>query len=640
MHLLKKCNSCGNTYPNNLSFCLNDGTPLVEVDTLIGRVLDGRYRLDSLIGEGGMGDVYRATHVHIDTEFAVKLLKPEFVANQTAIKRFRLEAKAAGRINHPNAIKVTDFGVTPENIVYLVMEVINGYSLRSLMGSVGGLDYIRTVNIVRQICGAVDAAHRSGVIHRDIKPDNILIEIVNQTERVKVLDFGIAKLRETKADAYLTQAGTIIGTPQYMSPEQCQGKQIDTSSDIYSIGIILYEMLTGHVPFDADSTMQVVYKQLHDPPPPIDEVAPHLPEALVQVVMRALEKDPANRQSSAIELSEELKDAVESSGEAGSLSMTDPLVPRPVAAGVRTPSQSAIAPSTDESGRITSAEKKTPTAPGQTAVETVAKEPGSGKTGRLPLFVLGGVILIAVIAGIIYFSMPPKTTAPPSQPRSLPEGMVLIEGGEFVMGRNDGATDEGPAHEVEIKSFLIDVREVTNQDYKKFVDATGHAAPRHWRTNGSYAPDEALFPVTYVTWNDAQAYAEWAGKRLPTEAEWEYVARGGSKGFIYPWGNQWQAGYANVDKKNRVRPAPVRSHEKDVSPFGVYDMAGNASEWVQDFYSERYGASPDRRLRVYRGGNFLDAPDKSTSTFRWSDFPGDIPEDQILRVGFRCAKDI
>lgn len=640
MHLLKKCNSCGNTYPNNLSFCLNDGTPLVEVDTLIGRVLDGRYRLDSLIGEGGMGDVYRATHVHIDTEFAVKLLKPEFVANQTAIKRFRLEAKAAGRINHPNAIKVTDFGVTPENIVYLVMEVINGYSLRSLMGSVGGLDYIRTVNIVRQICGAVDAAHRSGVIHRDIKPDNILIEIVNNTERVKVLDFGIAKLRETKADAYLTQAGTIIGTPQYMSPEQCQGKQIDTSSDIYSIGIILYEMLTGHVPFDADSTMQVVYKQLHEPPPPINEVAPHLPEALVHVVMRALEKDPANRQSSAIELSEELKDAVETSGEAGSLSMTDPLVPRPVAAGVRTPSQSAIAPATDESGRVTSAEKKTPTAPGQSVVETDAKDTGSGKSGRLPLFVLTGLILIAVTAGIIYFNIPPKTTAPPSQPRSLPEGMVMIEGGKFVMGRNDGATDEGPAHEVEITSFLIDVQEVTNQDYKKFIDATGHAAPRHWRTNGSYAPDEAIFPVTYVTWNDAQAYAEWAGKRLPTEAEWEYVARGGSKGFIYPWGNQWQAGYANVDNKNRARPAPVRSHEKDVSPFGVYDLAGNASEWVQDFYSARYGESPDRRLRVYRGGNFLDAPDKSTSTFRWSDFPGDIPEDQILRVGFRCAKDI
>lgn len=130
MHEIKKCNSCGNTYPSNLSFCLNDGSPLVQVDSIIGSVLDGRYRLDSLIGVGGMGDVYRATHIHIDTEFAVKLLKPEFVADQTAIKRFRLEAKAAGRIQHPNAVRVSDFGVTPEKIVYLVMELVQGVSLR------------------------------------------------------------------------------------------------------------------------------------------------------------------------------------------------------------------------------------------------------------------------------------------------------------------------------------------------------------------------------------------------------------------------------------------------------------------------------------------------------------------------------
>ncbi|MGH9845884.1 MAG: serine/threonine-protein kinase [Blastocatellia bacterium] len=217
---------------------------------MIGTILDGRYRLESLIGEGGMGDVYRATHVHLDTEFAVKLLKPEFVANQTAIKRFRLEAKAAGRIHHPNAVRVTDFGVTPERIVFLVMELVQGESLRGIMRNEGQIDYLRTINIVRQVCGAVDAAHRAGIIHRDLKPDNILIEAVNNIERVKVLDFGIAKLREAKTDSFLTQAGTIIGTPQYMSPEQCQGKSLDPRSDIYSIGILLYEMLSGEVPFD------------------------------------------------------------------------------------------------------------------------------------------------------------------------------------------------------------------------------------------------------------------------------------------------------------------------------------------------------------------------------------------------------
>src|SRR5262249_44901704 len=343
MYELKKCNSCGNTYPSNLSFCLNDGSPVVQIDTLIGTVLDGRYRLDSLIGEGGMGDVYRATHVRLDTEFAVKLLKPEFVANQTAIKRFGLEAKAAGRIHHPNAIRVTDFGVTPERIVYLVMELVNGDSLRRLMREEGKLDYIRTVNIVRQICGAVEVAHRSGVIHRDLKPDNIIIEHVHNTERVKVLDFGIAKLKETKPSGFLTQAGTIIGTPQYMSPEQCQSKELDPSSDIYSIGIILYEMLAGEVPFDGGSTLEVVFMQLHDSPRHIRELAPNVPDSLAEVVMRTLQKEPGRRQSSAMQLSDELKQAVEMTGETTSLSVTDPLVLKPLSvAGLRIPDLEAI----------------------------------------------------------------------------------------------------------------------------------------------------------------------------------------------------------------------------------------------------------------------------------------------------------
>src|SRR5262245_13570268 len=361
MHEIKKCNTCGNTYPSTLSFCLNDGSPLVQVDTMIGTVLDGRYRLDKLIGEGGMGDVYRATHVHIDTEFAVKLVKPEFVANQTAIKRFRREANAAGRIHHPNAVRVTDFGVTPERIVYLVMELVQGHSLRSLMRNEKKLDYIRAVRIVLQICGALEAAHRGGVIHRDLKPDNILIEKVHDTERVKVLDFGIAKLKETKTDAFLTQAGTIIGTPQYMSPEQCQGKPLDPASDIYSIGILLYEMLSGTVPFDGESILQVVYDQLHAPPRPLREISPDTPAPLAQVVMRALEKEPADRQSSATQLSDELKQAVEMAGEGGSLPATNPLVFRPIdSTSIRRPSIESSPTAEDRQNQTPSLNEKQP----------------------------------------------------------------------------------------------------------------------------------------------------------------------------------------------------------------------------------------------------------------------------------------
>jgi serine/threonine-protein kinase len=676
MREIKKCNSCGNTYPENLSFCLNDGSPLVLVETMIGTVLDGRYRLDKLIGEGGMGEVYRATHIHIDTEFAVKLLRPEFVANQTAIKRFQLEAKAAGRIHHPNAVRVTDFGVTPERIVYLVMELARGKSLRSLLRSEKKFDYLRAVNIVRQICGAVDAAHRSGVIHRDLKPDNILIEKVQDVERVKVLDFGIAKLRETKTDAFLTQAGTIIGTPQYMSPEQCQGKPLDPTSDIYSIGILLYEMLTGDVPFDGESLIQVVYEQLHTPPRPLSEMAPDAPPTIAQVVMRALEKEPHNRQSSAIQLSDELKAAVEAVGEGGSLAMTSPFGISPLkSAEMRTPIEELPTleeeqgdappsltaerpPSSDretsvlprrrsetdgpstkgEARRSTSPDRKAPVVQESVDLELETKAATPRRKSQTPLIAVAAIALVALAGIIAYFSLKPSQNVSEPKTPTPPEGMAFIAGGKFMMGRNDGEPDEGPAHEVEIKPFLLDTQEVTNQDYKKFVDAIGRAAPKHWKFNGSYVPDEARYPVTHVTWEDATAYAKWANKRLPTEAEWEYAARGGDKGYLYPWGNQWQPGYANVDRKGQAKPAPARSFEKDVSPFGIYDMAGNVSEWVQDFYSERYGANPDQRLRVYRGGNFLDAP--ATNTYRWSDYPTEIPDDQILRVGFRCAKDI
>lgn len=675
MHEIKKCSSCGKTYPSNLSFCLNDGSPLVPVDSMIGTVLDGRYRLDSLIGVGGMGDVYRATHIHIDTEFAVKLLKPEFVADQTAIKRFQLEAKAAGRIQHPNAVRVTDFGVTPEKIVYLVMELVQGQSLRDLIRSEKRLETLRAVNIVRQVCGAVEAAHRSGVIHRDLKPDNIIIEPHQILERVKVLDFGIAKLREAKSDSFLTQAGTIIGTPQYMSPEQCQGLSLDPRSDIYSIGILLYEILTGTVPFDGESTLQVVYNQLHVIPRSIKELSPDIPEPLAKVIMRALEKEPNDRQSSAIELSEELKQAVKKEAEEASYSMAEPyLVPpltphggppsgkhsledheikfpslgaknQPLAERSTTAlpppkSQSEAETRIREQRRPTNPDRQVPTLEKRPTRETGAGEGEFQQKSKLPLLAGAALVLIVLIAAGIYFTRkdepvvttPPKTISPPA-------GMALIQGGKFMMGRDDGSSDEGPVHEVELKSFFLDQQEVTNQEYKKFVDATGRPAPRNWKSNGSYAPDEARLPVTYVTWDDAAAYAKWAGKRLPTEAEWEYAARGGNA-YVYPWGNQWVAGYANIDRKGQLKPAPVSSFDKDVSAFGIYDLAGNVSEWVQDNYSERYGAKPDPRLRVYRGGNFLDAPDKGTNTYRWADYPNDIPEDQILRVGFRCAKDI
>ncbi len=655
----------------------------MDLENLIGITLDGRYRLDSLIGAGGMGDVYRATHIHLDTQFAVKLLKPELVANQTAIKRFRLEAKAAGRIHHPNAIRVTDFGVTPERIVYLVMEIVEGRSLRDLMNLEGPLPYLRTFNIVRQVCGAVEAAHRGGVIHRDLKPDNINIEKVSSFDRVKVLDFGIAKLKEANPEAYLTQAGTLIGTPQYMSPEQCQGKHLDPRSDIYSIGIILYEMLTGQVPFDGEAPLQVVIKQLHEAPRPIKDISPKVPAPLAQVVMRSLEKDPERRQSSADELSDELRRAVEMEGGEIAQSFTDSLVGRvrpDSPSQIPSPSQQDAAtvleaigskPSLEEEQSISPellSERETTVIPrSQQETEIVSPEAGLGRVtkpeekarpsagvsnvGTTPQvfpardrkrsIIIAATALVAFLGFLIYQLIPDRKPPTPSTPVP-PDGMIYIPGGKFTMGTDSGKSNEGPAHEREVKPYFLDKYEVTNQDYKKFVDATGHRAPQYWTSNGSYQPGEATFPVTHVTWEDAAAYARWTNKRLPTEEEWEFAARGGSKGYLYPWGNEWQEGYANANRELRMKkPSPIRSFEKDISLFGNYDMAGNVGEWVQDFSTDRYKAEPDRRFRIYRGGNFLSAPEESTNTHRLWDYPDDnIPKDVKPLIGFRCAKDI
>jgi formylglycine-generating enzyme required for sulfatase activity len=292
---------------------------------------------------------------------------------------------------------------------------------------------------------------------------------------------------------------------------------------------------------------------------------------------------------------------------------------------------------------LTSPDQKAPLAgdPADLEWETkIAKRKGNS---RAQWIAVAGIVLVALAGTLLYLRFRPSGAGAepqPAAPTAPPEGMIFVPGGKFQMGRNDGSPDEGPAHEVEVRPYFLDAQEITNQDYKRFVDATGRKPPRHWKFNGSYAPEEALYPVTYVTWEDATAYAKWANKRLPTEAEWEYAARGGDKEYLYPWGNQWSPGAANVDRKGQTKPAPVRSFEKDVSPLGLSDMAGNVSEWVQDFYSEKYGANPDQRLRVYRGGNFLDAPEKSTNTYRWADFPTEIPDNQILRVGFRCAKDV
>src|SRR6267142_4614476 len=308
-----QCPRCSRQYPDDVYVCPHDFAPLraddtfadMPVDPLIDRVFDGKYRLDERLGGGGMGTVYRATHLLIDRPVAVKVLSQRFVGDETAPQRFRREARAAGRMQHPNAVMVNDFGTTNDGYLYIVMELLEGLTLRDLLAREGPLDSARSVSFMLQASSAVGAAHDAKLIHRDLKPANIFIEQrPNMPAVVKVLDFGVAKfiVGEQEDDDFntLTQVGAIIGTPRYLSPEQCSGiAPLTPASDVYSLGIILYEMLTGAVPFSADTFLAVALKQVSEPPRPPREIVASTPEELERVVLHALAKDPRARPADA-----------------------------------------------------------------------------------------------------------------------------------------------------------------------------------------------------------------------------------------------------------------------------------------------------------------------------------------------------
>jgi serine/threonine protein kinase len=323
---LSACPECAASLAAGLRFCGQCGKLLASADPTeiadaadpwLGRVIDGRYRVQARLGTGGMGIVYRVEHLHLGKTAAMKVLSPDTAAKPEMIRRFRLEAQSVSKLNHPNIVQTFDFGQA-DGALYLVMEYIKGDDLSSLLRREGPWSFARAARFFAQVCSGLTEAHEAGIVHRDLKPENLMVVKRREgVEHAKVLDFGLAKLRARgPADRAISSGGQVIGTPYYMAPEQVRGEDLDARADIYSLGATLYRVLTGEPPFDAPSPMSVLTKHLTDDVVPPRSRAPSraLPPDADRIVLRAMAKAVEDRYASAAEVQQDLERALAAPG--------------------------------------------------------------------------------------------------------------------------------------------------------------------------------------------------------------------------------------------------------------------------------------------------------------------------------------
>lgn len=621
-----------------------------------GAVIAGKLTLLRPLGQGGMGLVWVARHESLDTEVAVKLIRPERVAADPAlIGRFELEAKATARIQHPNVVQVMDFGTHEGDVPYIVMELLQGFSLAELLASGGRLSFGTARLLVQQVAGALATAHERGVVHRDIKPHNVFIVQPNETHPlfVKVLDFGIAKLlgdSQVPDGGALTQTGTIVGSPPYMSPEQIEGsRHVDLRSDLWSLAVIIYEALTGQLPFQGGSFVAVGKAVLDGKYRPATELRRGLPKTIDDFLAKALAVDPDGRYQSARELSaaflaleaseDEALESLRAAAPAEAFATTIEATPAVPAPALRTLSHAPLA----------------------------KKSPWFDRRKRLAT---AGVALLGVGGGVALSALGARS------PGGCPPGMKRIDGGAFRMGspaEGETPSDESPAHEARPRPFCLDATEVTVSAYAKCAGCTplaGTVQGEALTANGvgfwsqfCNKADAAEHPVNCIDWDSANKYCEAQGLRLPTEEEWELAARG-SNGRTYPWGEApptaeringcgaecsrmlterfqktgrgpWPKMYDGDDQAPATAPVGMRA--AGVSPAGVLDLAGNVWEWTSSHYC-RYD-TPDcgDSRRVIRGGGWDTVESQDVRGARR--LPS-APSARSWSVGFRCAKSL
>ena len=748
---MKECQLCKNCYTDEVATCPKDGMPTMH--TLAGEpVLEGKYHIESRLGQGGMGVVYKARHAFLKTQLAIKIILPDLVGNDPQlVTRFRQEALAAAAIRHQNVVGVTDYGVISGQIPFLVMEYVEGESLHDLLTREKVLSPERALELMAAICAGVGAAHHQGIVHRDLKPLNIMIcsDKPNMSQAVKILDFGLAKIKSGELLGSFIQAQTtgLMGSPYYMAPEQWADDEPDSRSDIYSLGVMLFQMLTGDVPFKGSSIPAIMKKHISDPPPTFAELNIPLSLEVEQAVRHTLQKEKEQRTASVEHLIAELRTAVEpvpigihTTGNASNASTINIKTTPPrskifidnvavgesrddgwmTLSGIQTGNhrvrvshdgfedwqtevnfdgrpQQVTAELRAGTGQMSSAaptvafnaaQYNTPhnlasTQGGQTDMQKTSVQAWDTgeqsaavhsippkKSSFLSPLVIGAVALFALLAlggvgvGGAYMaglfggggtdpgtnSETPTPTRSPDVPAqtSIKPDMVEVPGGTFQMGFGDANSVSGPVHAVDVPGFAMDRHELTDAEYLEFVKAKGHAPPSHW-VNGAPLAGTEKMPVRFVSFEDAEAYAKWRSARdgveyrLPTEAEWEYAARNGSKDTLYPWGNQWNSAAA-VMKVEGSEPVEVGSKPLGKNELGILDLMGNVWELTSSDLEPYPGNNavdvekqPGRRI-VLRGGS---AHEDAVKLKINAAFRVDVAADQKEKtVGFRLVRSL
>lgn len=749
---MKECQLCKTCYTDSVATCPKDGMPTMH--TIAGEpVLEGKYHLESRLGQGGMGVVYKARHAYLKTQLAIKIILPDLVGNDPQlVTRFRQEALAAAAIRHQNVVAVTDYGVINGSIPFLVMEYVEGESLHDMLAREKKLDPEKAFEVISAICAGVGAAHHQGIVHRDLKPLNVMIcsDKPNISQAVKILDFGLAKIKSGELLGSFIQAQTtgLMGSPFYMAPEQWADDEPDARSDIYSLGVMLYQMLTGDVPFKGSSIPAIMKKHISDPPPPFAESGTAMAPEIESAVMHTLAKEKEKRTPNVEQMIAELKEAIfpmaigihTTSGGALPVSTLNIRTNPPKAkifvdhvavgesrvdgwitlSGIQSGNhhlrvsvngypdwttdvvcdgrpQQVVADLISEAQRIpmpaatvaynavggdTPSRMSTTQGTGgdmmKTQVQTwdtgqninVQSQPPKrgmfsplflGGIGLVLLFVLGGIgIGGAYMAGLFggkgaignvnsTTPSPGKTDGPVVE--TIKAEMIQIPGGIFKMGRNDGNDLQKPEHEETVTGFSIDKTEVTNAAFYEFVVKSNYKPSSeesflaHWE-NRKPIPGDENKPVRYVNMEDVKAFAEWRSKRdgvtyrLPTEQEWEYAARNGSKNNLYPWGDKFEERCAHLNQSNNV---PVVVGTKTCpDQWGVQDLIGNVFEWTSSepwvYPGSQLELAPvtEPNFMIRGGGAFEKStgPNAITATFR---FPAPASR-RSPGLGFRLVK--